>query len=137
MWLWYRNRQLATIAAVAAVVVGLVITPLVVGARLGSPTAATAAAAQEGLTESDEQRLESVAAGTQLFLLDPVLGVGFGQYDYVSPRFVGNSFATSADNQYLKILAEQGLVGTAFYVVAVVALLVAMRRSASPWRPMA
>ena len=52
----------------------------------------------------------------------------------MSPRFVGNSFATSAHNQYLKILAEQGIVGMLLYVAAAAALLIAMRRSGSPWR---
>ncbi|HEY4190495.1 MAG TPA: O-antigen ligase family protein [Candidatus Limnocylindrales bacterium] len=133
-WLWFRDRQLATISAVGFLIVGLVVAPLLVDARLGQTTQEAAAAAQQGLSESDQQRFESVAAGTQLFLLDPLFGVGFGQYEYVSPRFVGNSFATSAHNQYLKIFAEQGLLGAAVYAAAAVALLLAMLRSASRWR---
>ena len=133
-WLWFRNRQLALLAGAAAVVAGLVVTPLLVGARLDSPTAAAAAEAQAGISSSDQERLESVAAGTQLFLLDPLFGVGFGQYEFVSPRFVGNSFATAAHNQYLKILAEQGIVGMTLYLAGAAALLVAMRRSGSRWR---
>jgi O-antigen ligase/capsular polysaccharide biosynthesis protein len=133
-WLWFRNRQLALVIGAAAVVAGLVVTPLLVQARLDASNAAAVAAAQAGISDSDQERFESVAAGTSLFLLDPVFGVGFGQYEYVSPRFVGNSFATSAHNQYLKILAEQGMVGTALYVVGAAALLVAMRGSGSRWR---
>ena len=102
----------------------------------GRPTASAAAVGAGGPVR---ERRAAPRVGRRrarpLFLLDPLLGVGFGQYEYVSPRFVGNSFATSAHNQYLKILAEQGLVGTAFYVAAVVALLVAMRRSALALAP--
>ncbi len=133
-WLWFRNRQVAAISAVAFLVLGLVVTPLLVDARLGETPQEAAAVAQQGLSESDQQRFESVAAGASLFLLDPVFGVGFGQYEYVSPRFVGNSFATSAHNQYLKILAEQGIVGALAYAAAAAALGLAMLRSASRWR---
>ena len=133
-WLWFRNRQLAVLSGAAFLVLGLVVAPLLVDARLGEATAAATAAAQQGLSESDQQRFESVAAGSSLFLLDPLFGVGFGQYEFVSPRFVGNSFATSAHNQYLKILAEQGIVGAGVYIAAVAALLLAMLRSGSRWR---
>ena len=133
-WLWFRNRQLAVVLGIAALVAGLVVTPLLVDARLDSPSSGVAAEHVEGLSDSDQERFELVAAGTSLFLLDPVFGVGFGQYEYVSPRFVGNSFATSAHNQYLKILAEQGIVGMLLYVAGAAALLIAMRRSGSPWR---
>ena len=107
---------------------GLVVAPLLVDARLGEATAAATAAAQQGLSESDQQRFESVAAGSSLFLLDPLFGVGFGQYEFVSPRFVGNSFATSAHNWAKAFCSSVGSLASA-------APSRMLARSGSCWKP--
>ena len=115
--------------------------PLVGAARSHAGQQRALAAGADAVVELDTDDVDELAArlgaavdGPVDLVLDPLFGVGFGQYEYVSPRFVGNSFATSAHNQYLKILAEQGILGTLLYVAAAAALLIAMRRSGSPWR---
>jgi O-antigen ligase len=44
-----------------------------------------------------------------------VFGVGFGQYGAESAWFVRSSPATSSHDEYLSILAEQGLLGVAIF----------------------
>lgn len=132
--LGFRNRRAAVVAAMLLLVVGAAAYPYLVDARLERSSTGGLANAQSGLEESDAERWEAVAAGGSLFALDPVFGVGFGQYEYVSPRFLGSSPATSAHNQYVKILAEQGLVGLLMASAVLAGAAVGLRESRSPLR---
>lgn len=131
---WFRNRRLAAAMGVLLAFGILVAYPFLVDTRLDRSATGGLAAGQAGLSESDQQRFESVLAGLSMVGIDPAFGVGFGQYEYVSARFVGSSPATSAHNQYLKILAEQGLVGAAVLGAAAIALGIRVRRSVSSMR---
>jgi len=55
-------------------------------------------------------------------------------FHFVSPAFVGASPATYSHNQYVNILAEQGVVGIAMVAGIVVMLLLRLWRSTHPLR---
>jgi O-antigen ligase/capsular polysaccharide biosynthesis protein len=131
---WLRSRVLASTAAVALVVAGLVVYPAIIGTRLERSATGGIAFGEVGLAASDAQRLDAVAAGLRIFGIDPVFGAGFGQYEFASTQFVGSSEATAAHNQYLKILAEQGVVGALAGAAAVLVIARALLRSRSPLR---
>jgi len=66
----------------------------------------------ETVENSALERLDLLLAGWGMFLDHPLLGVGFGGFEYFSAeymRFVPRSVL--AHNTYLTILAEQGLLG--------------------------
>ena len=130
VWTWLRPR-IALVATTAMFVVAATLYPLLLEARVDRSETATSAATEAGVAASDQQRFDAVTAAIPLFLIDPVLGVGFGQYHFESTRYVGSSAATSSHNQYLNILAEQGLVGIAAFSALVAALILGLRRARS------
>ena len=130
VWTWSRPR-IALLATTAMFVIAATLYPLVLEARIARSDTATSAATEAGVAASDQQRFDAVTAAIPLFLIDPVLGVGFGQYHFESTRYVGSSAATSSHNQYLNILAEQGLMGMAAFSALVAALIVGLRRARS------
>ena len=50
-------------------------------------------------------------AGLSLFHSSPIAGVGFGQFQFLSPLHVAGSDLTYPHDAYLRILAEQGILG--------------------------
>jgi O-antigen ligase len=71
-----------------------------------------------------------------MFAAFPLFGVGYGVFQYVSPSYFdgGSADSTFSHNQYLNILAEQGVVGVAIVGALVVVVAVLLVRSRSPFR---
>ena len=70
-----------------------------------------------------------------IFATFPVFGVGFGVFQFVSTSYTGGvGEATLSHDQYLNILAEQGIVGILLIAGMVALLAFALWQSRSPWR---
>ncbi|HET9877871.1 MAG TPA: O-antigen ligase family protein [Candidatus Limnocylindria bacterium] len=118
--IWTRHRGAGTtVAIVAAVLVATFSSSLLV-LRSGTPdfTAPYDVATQS----SDLGRFAAMLSALPVWLNDPVFGVGFGQFGHESAWFVGSSLATSSHNEFLSILAEQGIIGTALLATLAVGL---------------
>lgn len=127
---WTRNRAAGIVIATLAVLLQVALTPFVLGVRTGGAyVPATSSFADE---ISDQARLGAMLSAFPVWLRDPLFGVGFGQYANESAWFVGSSTQTSSHNEYLSILAEQGIIG--FFVFGTLALGLAARVvSAGGW----
>jgi O-antigen ligase len=130
-----RSSPRAAIGAVGAVVVVAVLAyPLFVDARLGRTFGVNSPRAQAELAASDEQRAIMARAAIDAFLDAPIAGHGFSTFSTISPAYSGQSELTSAHNQYLKVAAEQGLIGIALYLGLIAALVVPVWRAGpGPW----
>jgi hypothetical protein len=78
---------------------------------------------------SDASRLAATNAGFELFARDPVFGVGFGQYHFVSPLYLAGNPTSYSHNWYMDVLAEQGLLGISLMTLAAGLVLASLRRS--------
>ena len=127
-----RNWRLAIVLAIVLALVAAIVYPLFLEARLGTDTLDPKVLAER--TQSENWRRIAIEAGFSIFALNPIFGVGFGVFHFVSPAFVGASPATYSHNQYVNILAEQGVVGIAMVAGIVVMLLLRLWRSTHPLR---
>jgi O-antigen ligase len=128
-----RNRAVALVVVILAGIVALTLYPAFLDARIGvalSPHEALA------LLRSENSRTDLAAAAFAIFASSPVFGIGFGVFHFVSPSFAGDSasIATYSHNQFLNILAEQGIVGVLLVTGIAVLLIVALAKSRSPLR---
>ncbi|WP_256821594.1 O-antigen ligase [Dietzia sp. Die43] len=80
-------------------------------------------------TGSDATRFRNLGLALDSFLEAPLFGLGLGGFgeSFSKNAYLANSMATTADNTFLTILVEFGLLGTAALVMAFVAL--SLRRS--------
>lgn len=90
-----------------------------------------------GLQGSDQARLSSGTAGLRLFAIDPVFGIGFGRYHFVSPPYIGFNATPYSHDWYVNVLAEQGIVGISLVVAASVAVVARLRRAVPSRRGLA
>lgn len=67
-------------------------------------------------------RLVGVREALEIFLYNPISGIGFAAYPYYATLF-------APDNYYLQILAETGLIGASFMILFFVSLLKSMYNS--------
>ena len=128
-----RNRAVALVVAIVAGILALTLYPAFLDARIGvalNPHEALA------LLRSESSRADLAAAAFAIFASSPVFGIGFGVFHFVSPSFAGDSaaLATYSHNQFLNILAEQGIVGVLLVTGIAVLLMVALAKSRSPLR---
>jgi O-antigen ligase len=88
------------------------------------------------MTQSEDSRATLVAAGLSVFAAFPIFGVGFGAFPFVSPGYFrgGAPDSSYSHNQYVNILAEQGVVGALLVAILIVSAGVAVFRSRSPFR---
>ncbi|NLB74063.1 MAG: O-antigen ligase family protein [Firmicutes bacterium] len=87
-----------------------------------------------GLYEYDTGgRLYAWQAALELWRSHPVIGVGPGNFEFLSPgiqRALGASFITpSTHNTYLRVLAENGVVGLAALVIPLILTVVAVAKA--------
>ena len=133
-----RGKRLGIAAVCACVVTGILLYGSFSTARFDvtNPNQSYGAAllAQQS---SDESRFVAGSVGLELFLHDPIFGIGFGQYHFVSPRYVAGSQATYSHDWYVNVLAEQGLVGISLMALAVILVSARVRRSAPARRGLA
>jgi O-antigen ligase len=119
-----RPVRMLLVAGVLAVVIGLAV-PVTVWERLSgigmlTDTATIALADPFG---SAEQRFEIQKVGWQIFLDNPVFGVGLGAYPEANAAYDPSLGRRDAHNSYLKMAAEVGLPGLAIWSVTVWAVL--------------
>jgi O-antigen ligase len=119
---------------VAAVIAVAIAYPIFLDLRLGQTFGSSGQAGQGAQAESDSLRATQAAAAFEAFLDAPIVGHGFGTFSTISPRYSGQHVLTSAHNAYLKIAAEQGIVGLGVFVAFLAAIAWALWRSpVGPW----
>jgi putative inorganic carbon (hco3(-)) transporter len=118
---------------VAAIAVA---TPPIVWERLETLAKPLSGREVGGLVDASvEVRLGAQLTAIEMFLANPLLGIGAGNYPplyaeysrYLGVRSVSTEF--SPHNLYLEILAETGLLGLLAYAVAALVPLLALRRA--------
>jgi O-antigen ligase len=130
---WSRGRRMFIGAALGGVVVIVVGYPILLGVRHSLTFGPDIAASEEAQQVSDGSRIAAARAGFRLFLSRPLTGVGYGQFHYESPGYLGASPITYAHNSYIQIAAEQGLVGIAAFLLALLALYLALSARADAY----
>jgi O-antigen ligase len=122
-----RARLAGVALAIALFVAVIVLYPAFIEARQGGLLTPLD---EYAMTQSEDSRANLAAAAFAMFLAFPIFGVGFGVFQYVSPDFIdGATDSTYSHNQFLNILAEQGLVGFLFVATMLVWLMVTLIRS--------
>jgi O-antigen ligase len=129
-----RRPRLALALVVGAVLAVLVLYPVFLAFRLEISSGSADLKAYIDQQRSEHWREGALGAGIQMFLSAPILGLGFGMFQFLSPPYIGYSPATYSHDQWLDLLAEQGLVGVAFMLAIVASVVIALRRSTHPLR---
>jgi O-antigen ligase len=128
------SRRMAVVA-LALVAVGVVVLyPIFLGTRLDITFGDTSSLAYADQTRSEQWRLASIAAGWGLFKEQPIFGIGFGAFHFLSPWFVGSSPVTYAHDWYVDVIAEGGIVGSVMFAAISIWLVVALWRADHPLR---
>lgn len=131
---WTRSRRLALSLIVLLVVVVTLLYPTFLDARLDVTFGDNSLEAFADQSRSEQWRVDTIDAGLGLFARQPVFGVGFGSFQFLSPWYVGDSPVTYAHDWWVSILAEQGIVGSVAFAAIVVWLVIAIRRARHPLR---
>jgi O-antigen ligase len=124
------SRRIGLAAVVIVAVLALIVTPIVISARLGDSESR-----QARLAADDAQRIAAWGAGLQMFGSAPLTGEGYGSFAWV----VGGSAVgplETAHNEVISLLAEAGLFAGGAYV-AMVALIAARGLQPIPERRIA
>lgn len=125
-----RSKRLGVAAVLLCVIGALASYQVFSEARFSATSAGISTdAAFAAQADSDASRLAAVSVGLELFRRDPVFGIGFGQYHFVSPLYLEGNGSSYAHNWYMNVLAEQGLLGISLMTLAVVVVLMGLRRS--------
>ena len=127
-----RNRRLGMIVLVVGGIAFLLAYESLLKARVGITYGAAPGSALGTLRQSDAGRSDAALAGVQLFLTAPLFGIGYGQFHFLSPHFVGSSGVTFPHNIFVGILAEQGVLGVLVFGALVLAIVIGMGRSGHP-----
>jgi O-antigen ligase len=88
---------------------------------------------EQDLLGGERARAVAIQAGLDLWRSQPLFGVGFGAFQFLSPQF-GATVATYSHNQWLSILAEQGIVGLSMILGIVLLTGATLWRSTHPLR---
>ena len=128
-----KSRRLGIAAVIAGAAGVLFVYPLFLSWRFGFTNAGTAQMASI-LAASDGARGEAVIAGLELVASSPIIGVGFGQYQFATAQIAGILYGQSAHNWYMKVLAEGGIVGITLWLSLLVAVCVGLWRRGRPER---
>ena len=129
-----RSLRAAGVLSVAAVIAALLVYPLFVQVRLGQTFGEASPAGEAAFAESDRLRSEIAESAVRAFLDAPIAGHGFATFREISPTYSGQSVLTSAHSLYLKVAAEQGLIGLALLGALLVSIVLPMWRAGlGPW----
>ena len=131
---WLHGRRTGVVVTLAVALVGAVVFPVLVDSRLRLTSGGIYARPNIDLEQSDSYRLEAFEAGLRIVADSPVFGSGFGQYRFRAERYVGTNPTAYPHNMWIKIVAEQGLVGAGLFVALATWLVVAIRRTRHPLR---
>lgn len=131
-----RSLRAAGALAAAAVLAAVLIYPLFLQVRLGQTFGNSSPAAQAVLAESDRLRSLMAASAIRAFLDAPIAGHGFATFGEISPSYSGQSILTSAHDLYLKVAAEQGIIGLGLLAALLISIAVPIWRAGDgPWLP--
>jgi O-antigen ligase len=129
-----RSLRAAGVLAVGAVIAVVLIYPLFVQIRLGQTFGRASPAGEAALDESDRLRSLMAKSAVKAFIDAPIAGHGFATFAEISPRYSGQSVLTSAHNMYLKVAAEQGLIGLAALAALFISIVAPLWRAGmGPW----
>ena len=120
------SRRLGVLVIVLGAFAAVVVYPAFIQWRLISETGSASAAAYAATALSDSGRLTAVLAAPLIFLSSPITGVGFGHYAQMSVQVGGALSPIDAHNWYLNVLAEEGTVGIALWMLLLITLVVAL-----------
>jgi O-antigen ligase len=126
---WIRSPRFAIALVVMLAAAVAIVYPIFLAARLDLTAGSTDLAAYLGQARSEFERTTAFEAGLRLFQSAPIFGVGFGVFEFTSSQYLTFSFATFSHDQWLDILAEQGLVGIGLVLTALAGLASALSRS--------
>jgi hypothetical protein len=133
-----RSRMLGVATVLLCVIVAFASYQMFSEARFSATSARVSTdAALASQAASDAARVAATNAGFVLFGHDPVFGIGFGQYHFVSPLYLGGNPTSYSHNWYMDVLAEQGLLGISLMTLAAVLVLGGLHRSAPSRRGLA
>jgi O-antigen ligase len=128
-----RSRVAAVALLVVAAVMALILYPAFLEARQGGELSPSDA---YDMLLSENSRATIAAAAVAMFAAYPIFGVGYGVFQFASPAYFegGSPDSSFSHNQYLNVLAEQGIVGVAIVGGLLALLAIHLRRSTSPYR---
>jgi O-antigen ligase len=130
-----RSRTLGVALSITAVGAAVVVYPIFLDARLSETWGQASSAAYLAEAASESYRQSALEAGVRLFLERPIFGLGFGGFQFASPRFLEGLPVTASHNQFTSILAEQGLVGFTMVAALIGGAAIAVGTvAAAPWR---
>lgn len=122
-----RSRRLGLAVGAALLVLGLIVGPFIISARLGFD-----AGARSGqLAADDAERVAAWRAGISMFMSEPLTGQGYGSFAWKAPDLAGPADLQTAHNELIALLAETGIPGAAAFV-AIFASVVVRSRSPGP-----
>lgn len=128
------SRGAALVLLVVGALVAMIAYPLFLDLRLSRTFGSAGQAGQAAQADSDDLRFNQAQAAVEAFIDAPVLGHGFGTFSVLSPGYSGQEVLTSAHNAYLKLAAEQGLLGLSLFVAFLTAIAHALWRAGlGPW----
>ncbi len=129
-----RSLRAAGGLAAATAIAALLIYPLFVQVRLGQTFGEASPAGEAAFAESDRLRAQIAESAVMAFLDAPIAGHGFATFREISPTYSGQSILTSAHDLYLKVAAEQGLIGLALLGAFLFSIVMPMWRAGpGPW----
>jgi O-antigen ligase len=129
-----RSLRVAAAIAAAGLLAAVLIYPLFIQVRLGQTFGTSTGSGQAAFDESDRLRALMAEAAVRAFIDAPATGHGFATFNEISPRYSGQSVLTSAHNLYLKVAAEQGLVGLALLAALLAAIAIPLWQAGrGPW----
>jgi len=128
------SMRLAVGLAVVGIVAAVLVYPIFLDLRLGRTFGSAGQAGEAAQSASDDLRAGQAVAAIEAFLDAPILGHGFGTFQVLSPSYSGQEVLTSAHNAFLKLGAEQGVIGLGLFIALLGAIgLPLWRRRFGPW----
>ncbi len=129
--LGFSRRPMLGVAAILLCVIGAFASyQMFSEARFGATAANISTdAALANQAASDAGRLAATNAGFVLFGRNPIFGVGFGQYHFVSTLYLDGNPTSYSHNWYMDVLAEQGIVGISLMALAAVLIMIGLCRA--------
>ena len=108
-----RSPRAALAAVAIAVALGLILTPLLISARLASD----AGSRVERLAADDAQRVTAWRFGLSMFASAPLTGHGYGSFAWTAAAEPGVGALETAHNEVIALLAEAGITAAAAYLL--------------------
>ena len=128
---WRIRRELGIAVVVVGLIGGITLLPAYLQTRSLLAPVEGAVAPGSVLVASDQTRFRAWAASARMFRDDPVFGQGFLSYRQIAPEF-GDRILNSPHNEWLRLFAEEGVLG-GLAGLALVGLTLAVLRRTSGW----